>query len=89
MEEGLKFPKFLGGIHNFYFSSNFDAFFLKIDCGKSFIHYTVFRWISSLSYGFRVKLDCSKTGALKTLVVMLLSYNAASILALYYVPRIC
>ena len=64
MEPKLQnFAFYLEDIHNFYFSSSVDMLnwfiFLWIDFLKDFRQYSsIFYWC-----GFRVKLDCSKTGA--------------------------
>ena len=45
-------------MHNFYFSSNLDAFKKKINCDKGFRYICIIpdQWISLISYDFEVKL---------------------------------
>ena len=60
-KRGLKWPRFrnfsyLKGIYNFYFSSNFEMFFLLFN-GLCWELSVVYRWISSIFYGFWDKFD--------------------------------
>lgn len=61
---------------------NFDLFPFSLNWLWHW-HQVVFQEISSISLGFQVKHACSKIGAGKTLIYLLLLYHAASFISLY------